>query len=404
MTVFPLFLVLIVDTMGFGLVFPLIGSLLLNTDAGMLDADASQGLREIWYGISIGCYFVAMLFGSPFFGALSDRWGRKKVLLICLKGTALAYIVSYFGVLGDSLILFIIGRTLAGFLAGSQSIAQAAIIDISSPKNKTINLAMITLASSLGWSIGPLIGGIFSSENIVSGFTLSTPFLISGLLTVINFVWLLFAFKETRVVTSDTPLALSKAFTLLIDAFKHKGVRFIALLFFGQQIAFGCYYQLISLVFIEQYHYSSLMLGLFTTFMGLTFSATLLYLIRLCVRFASNKTITGISLPVIGISIIASQYFDSAMAHWLWLIPIVISVGLSYACLLSLFSDMVSDDKQGWVMGISEAVGAVAWTVASVFTSLVGVLSLSTILFTASSIAILMGILQLCCSPQNIKN
>lgn len=159
-----LFLVLIIDAMGFSIVFPVVGSLFLQPDHGLLPNVNSMVMRDLFYGLSLICFFVCMLFGAPFFGDLSDRLGRKRVILICLFGTGLAYLFGVVGVAISSISLFLLGRCVAGFLAGSQSIAQAAIIDISTPENKTTNLALITLASCLGWAIGPLLGGIFSSD------------------------------------------------------------------------------------------------------------------------------------------------------------------------------------------------------------------------------------------------
>src|SRR3990167_2722255 len=132
----PLFLVLFIDSMGLGLIFPILNELLIDPSNHFVAANTSTDMRNLLYGGLIGIYMLCWFFGAAFLGDLSDQIGRKKALMICLIGAFLSYLLSAFSIPLNSIALLLIARIVAGITAGSQSIAQAAIIDISSDAHK----------------------------------------------------------------------------------------------------------------------------------------------------------------------------------------------------------------------------------------------------------------------------
>ena len=130
MTLAPLFLVLVIDTMGAGIIFPILSPLFMTPSESILPLATSENMRQFWYGATLSSWAVLMFIGAPFLGDLSDRIGRKKVLVLCLLGDSLGFILSGFGIQKSLLSFIIIGRLVSGFFSGSQSIAQAVIADI----------------------------------------------------------------------------------------------------------------------------------------------------------------------------------------------------------------------------------------------------------------------------------
>lgn len=392
----PLFMVLIIDAMGFSLIFPLIGYLILEPQNSLLLSNASLTVRELYYGITTGSFFIAVLFGSPLFGGLSDRLGRKKIILLCLLGTSFAYIVSYAGIVFHSINLFILGRLIAGFLAGSQSIAQAIIIDISPPEKKTTNLAMITLASCLGWSTGPIISGIFSSPQIMGQFNTTTPFIVAAFLPLLNFAWLYIFFKETHTPSSKSlPLGSQMALSMLKKALFYPQLRIWIVALLIIELTFAAYYELVSMEMIENLHYTPLKLGIYNTYMGLIFCFALLVLIGPALRVLRSSTLTSAGLMLAGLSIIISQWWPPEISYWLFLVPTVTAVGLSYACLMSLFSDAVGENEQGWSMGVAESVCSIGWLLASCIASSASWLSIPIIFVIIGSLSCITGVFTL---------
>ena len=147
-TIASLSLVLIIDSVGIGIIFPLLGPLFFGQTS--IISHASLALRELYYGLTIAIFPVFMFFGAPFLGDLSDYIGRKKVLLFSLYGSAVGLAILMFGVILKSVGLLIFGRAFLGVLAASQATAQATMIDISTPTNRAINLSYVSIANNVG--------------------------------------------------------------------------------------------------------------------------------------------------------------------------------------------------------------------------------------------------------------
>ena len=156
---FPLFLALFIDGMGLALLFPILNGMIISPHSHFLPVDTSATMRNFLYGFTVSIFMLCWFFGAAVLGDLSDKVGRKKSLLICLVGACLGYFLSAVAVLYSSFLWLIIGRIIAGFTSGSQPIAQAAIVDVSSDIHKARNIGLILLAVSLGFVLGPILGG-----------------------------------------------------------------------------------------------------------------------------------------------------------------------------------------------------------------------------------------------------
>ena len=177
----PLFLVLFIDSMGLGLVFPILNALVIDPHSNFISYHLDSNARNLLFGFTISIYMFCWFFGAAFLGDLSDQIGRKNALMICLLGACFGYLLSALAVVLNSYLLLLIGRIIAGFTAGSQSIAQAAIVDISLPEHKARNLGLILFFASLGFIVGPMIGGTLSTSSLVSWFNYAMPFILHHL-------------------------------------------------------------------------------------------------------------------------------------------------------------------------------------------------------------------------------
>ncbi|MBB72744.1 MAG: hypothetical protein CMF50_10145 [Legionellales bacterium] len=362
----PLFLIIIIDAMGAGLIFPILAPLFADKTAGLLPADASEFLQNTLYGIAIGIFFLFSFFAAPLLGDLSDRLGRKRVLFICLLGTAISFFLCALGITAQSLSLLLLGRALSGIAAGSQGISQAAIVDISTPESKAANLGYIVLAACVGFVVGPLIGGFFSHPGMVSWFSYSTPFYVAALLSLFNSLLLLALFKETYDLPEQHDLSIMKIFHTIKYGFTLKSLRMLLLVFLFMQLAWGIYFQFVSLYLAQVFHYDGAQAGYFLTFLAAIFIFSLTIGIKLFYRFFKTETVAiiGFSLMVAG-SILA-VIFQSELSEWLVLIPIGTGVGITYTTLLALMSNHADDHIQGMVMGLSQSLIAIDWFIGGV--------------------------------------
>ncbi len=150
----PLLLIILIDSMGFAMLTPLLAAELAPDSTAAIGAGFSEDARYIIYGVATGLYPMMMFFGAPILGQLSDRVGRKRMLLICAAGIVLSYTILSAAFSLGSIILVMLGRALGGMTAASQPISLAALVDVSAPQKRDFWLSMGLLASSVGFVVG----------------------------------------------------------------------------------------------------------------------------------------------------------------------------------------------------------------------------------------------------------
>ena len=158
--IWVLVLIAVINSMGFGIIIPL-----------LYPYGKKFGVTEHTIGLLTAAFSIAQFFATPVLGSLSDKWGRKPLLVISLIGTAASFIL--FG-LANSIIVLFAARILDGLTGGNISVAQAMISDISSPKERAKNFGILGSAFGFGFVIGPAVGGLLSR------FGLKVPFFFAG--------------------------------------------------------------------------------------------------------------------------------------------------------------------------------------------------------------------------------
>ena len=386
----PCLLAITVDSLGFGLVYPILTMMFGGTHRTLLGPGVSAAEADFLFGLGYMLYPAGMFFGASMLGDLSDRFGRKPVLLICMGGLSLATAMMAGGIELRSVSLLLFGRFLSGLMAGSQPIAQAAVSDLSPESQRALNMSLLTLALSVGIVLGPVMGGVLSERTIEPWFDFATPLWIAAALAAVSFLWILVGFRDTAQPSGE-PIDWLRPIRIFTQAFTTPAVRSLAVVHLLFQLGFSIYYSMISVLLIRQWHYTSAEVGLFTGVVGLGFVVALVVVMPLATRRLGDKTLALLGLLINGAGVALSGMPVGEGA--LWALALVLGIGdmVAYTALLTLFSKSVPPAQCGWAMGIAASVMAVAWALTGLAPNLLGILSLGPMLIGAGVLVLAAG-------------
>jgi MFS transporter, DHA1 family, tetracycline resistance protein len=147
-TIAPCLLAITVDSLGFGLVYPILTMMFAGTHRTFLGPGVPAAEADFLFGLDYMLYPAGMFFGASLLGDLSDRVGRKRLLLVCMGGLSVATALMATGIVLRSAALLLFGRFPSGLMAGSQPIAQAAVSDLSPESQRVLNMSLLALALS----------------------------------------------------------------------------------------------------------------------------------------------------------------------------------------------------------------------------------------------------------------
>jgi DHA1 family tetracycline resistance protein-like MFS transporter len=395
--IMPLYMVILLDVMGLILVMPILTPLILPLNSTIVPAGTSLIMHDFLYGVSISLYPLFMFFSTPILGDLSDKFGRKMILILCLLGSVASYLIAAYAIVINNLFLLLLSRAVAGLAAGTQSIATAAIIDLSTPLTKTRNLAWVVFAGSVGIIVGPAVGGILADKNLVSWFSYEIPFLFAAAVSIINAIILFYILHEKPVAKSTQRIHFTKGFTLFLAAFSEPKFRLLSLIYFCFILAWSFYYQTIGWIFMERYHYSVGQLGMFIGFIGIIFAITTSLASRYILRMFSHETKAfALFIFLMFVANSGCTLTSSAHSQWFWVILNASSDVICYTLALSIFSNLATKEAQGWIMGVTGAIGALTWTVGGLVNGPLGYLNLNLPLWSASALCLIsFGLMQL---------
>lgn len=199
---------LLLDALGVGLIIPVLPPLV----TGFLAGDLAAGSR--YYGIFIAVYAAMQFVFAPILGGLSDRFGRRTVLLASLLGASLDYVLLAFA---PNLAWLFVGRVIAGITGASYSAATAYIADVTPPEKRTQSFGLLGAAGAIGFIIGPALGGL------LGGFHLRLPFILAAGLNLMNCLYGLVVLPESLSREHRRPFSFRRAnpFSSLVNLGRH---------------------------------------------------------------------------------------------------------------------------------------------------------------------------------------
>jgi DHA1 family tetracycline resistance protein-like MFS transporter len=350
-----IFLTALIDMLGVGIIIPVIPAIFYAKSPLHFPGINSPDEIRWTYCLLIASFSFMLFFGAPILGTLSDKYGRKKVILISIIGQAFGYSLFGLSIKMQNLPLLFLSRMIPGFFAGNLSVLFSAISDISSTSDKAKNFGLIGMAFGLGFIFGPFLGGVLSDNTLCLWFDLTTPFILTVALTIINFILVYFKFQETSKFATDNPISLSKGFRNIKTAIKSDNLRVLFSISFLNTLGFTFFTQFFSVFMFQKFRVDNRIIGYIFLWVGLWLIFTQGYLVRKVFNNIPAEKILKWSMLSLGLSIILISIPNFIAGILACNFFIAISQGLNSPNLLSLVSKQAHSNQQGEILGINQS-------------------------------------------------
>jgi DHA1 family tetracycline resistance protein-like MFS transporter len=332
-----IFITLLIDVTGLGIIIPVLPKLIEELTGGSIsDASAIGGWLTATYAA------LQFLF-TPILGGLSDRYGRRPVLLISLFGFALDYLfLSY----APTISWLFVGRAIAGISGASFTTASAYIADISNDKNRAQNFGMIGAAFGLGFIIGPVIGGLLGSMGS------RVPFMFAAGLSFLNWMYGYFVLPES--LPADQRRKFDWKTTIpgrsLLKIRNYPAIGGLAISFFLISLASHAVQTNWSFFTIEKFGWSEKMIGISLGVVGLLVALVQGLLIRYTSPLLGNKKSIFFGLLFYSLGLFLFAFANQGWMMFVFLIPYCLG-GIAGPALQSIISSSVHNNEQGELQG-----------------------------------------------------
>lgn len=349
-----IFITITINSMGIGLIMPVMPDLLLDLTAGASVGDAA------WIGGWLtASYALAQFVMSPVLGNLSDAYGRRSVLLGSLFFMTIDYAIM---ALTDTLTLLFIARILAGAAAATFSTANAYIADISAPEDRAANFGLTGAAFGLGFVLGPAIGGM------VGEFGPRMPFIAAAVLTFANLIFGYFALPESLKPENRRPFRWKRSNSIgaAVQMRKYPAVSWMLLAVFIYNLSHYVWPVIWSYFAKEQFGWTPFDIGVALAAVGLSWAFVQGYLIRIILkRFGEMKTaLLGFGFDVA--TLVGVAFVTEGWMVFLF-IPFTALSALVTPAVQGMMSNRIPNDAQGELQGAVAAISSIAFVVTPLF-------------------------------------
>ena len=348
--IFVIFTTVVLDSMGIGIIIPVMPALFAEVTGTEKISDIA-----IWGGLLASTFALMQFIFGPILGALSDRYGRKPILLLALFVMAAYYLLMGFA---QTLWLLFLGRLIGGVTAATHATANAYMADISSPEEKAARFGMLGAGFGLGFVLGPLIGGLLGEWGP------RAPFFAAAMLAAANGVLCYFVLKESLKTKNQREFMWYRANPIgaILDLRKFEGIYSLLLVFLLFTIGTSIYAAIWPFFTVERFSWSPGMIGISLTIYGVCFAIVQGVLVRPAIKiWGEKKTI-----------IIGFCFEFSAMVTFAFLtdgkiliilIPLASLGVLAQPAIQAILSKSVGDDRQGAIQGVASSLNAIAMVI-----------------------------------------
>jgi len=359
-----IFLIVFVNLLGFGIIMPLLPYYAEAFGAG-----------PIMIGLITAAYSFFQILSAPILGELSDKYGRRPVLMFSIFGTAVSFLLLGFA---HSIPILFLSRIIDGITGGNISTAQAYIADITTEKDRTRGMGFMMAAFSLGLVLGPALGGLLS----VYGY--SVPAFVAGGVAMIATICTFFFLPESYRAKSNIATIKQKRHQLFklknfFDAITHPNVGLLLRISFVTMLAFSLMQGTFALYTEHSLNLSARTNGMIFAYLGLVGILVQVFLLKKILQFFSEPKILVLSTVLMAVGLGLISFSSNTIMLVVAITLLALASSISRPVIAGNVSKLVPADEQGNIAGMDQSVGGVARLfgplIGTMFFSLMGVKS-----------------------------
>ncbi len=334
------------DAMGIGLIMPVMPDLIREVQAVSL-SDAA-----VWGGILVASFAVTQFLFSPTLGNLSDRYGRRPVLLISMAMMAVDYVIM---ALAGTIWWLLIGRLLGGVTSATHATASAFVADISHPDKRAQNFGLISAAFGIGFIIGPVIGGL------LAGFGPRAPFIAAALFATANFALGYFVLPESLPPEKRRPFLWRRANPLggFMQIGKLPGLKWMLVAMFFYSVSGYVYPAIWAYYTQEAFGWDARLVGMSLALYGTGMIIVQGGLIRIVMPWLGEARAVIYGLIIDVLALLAFGFASQGWMIWA-LTPFAALGSIATPAITALMSRRASEDQQGELQGVLGSINAMS--------------------------------------------
>lgn len=332
-----IFITIVIDATGLGIIIPSLPYLVAET------ANVTVEQSSAYYGPVLVSYAVMQFLFAPIMGGLSDRYGRRPVLLLSLFGLGIDYLFMFFA---PTLFWLIIGRCIAGMFGASFTTASAYISDVSTPETRTKNFGLIGAGFGIGFVLGPVLGGFLAD------YGLRVPFLAAAFFSLLNLIYGSLILKESLPLDKRRPFSFKRSNP--IGAFsqikKYKGLALLFVVLFMYYLAGMAIHSSWNYLTEGKFGWTPRDVGISLAVVGICIAIVQGALAGKFSKAVGDKRTAQIGLFVFFFALLGIGFSSSGWMLYALMIPYAFT-GLAGPAVKAIMANNTKDDEQGELQG-----------------------------------------------------
>lgn len=348
-----IFITLVLLVLGFGIIIPILPRLIVQFQGGSYAAGSNS------YGLLVSVFAVMQFIASPILGSLSDRFGRRTIILLALAGSAIDYVIMGFA---PNLAWLFVARIISGMTAGALATCNAYIADVTPPEKRAQAFGLVGAAFGFGFAIGPALGGY------LGGISLRLPFFVAAGCVGVNWLYGAFVLPESLSPENRRPFSWRRANPVgsLLALRRFRGVFDLACMHFIFMSANSMLQSIWALYTDYRYHWGPAEVGNSLTLMGVMAIVVQGGFVRRIIAWTGERRGLVIGLLISAITLVA---YGAATQGWMIYLLVLLGAwgGIAGPSAQALITRHVPANEQGGVQGSLSGLTSLAGIGAPIF-------------------------------------